>query len=111
MSYRTLDLYLVAISYRDMLGENEWEKTIKRLSANPKWDGSSPPMPERRHAKTHVCVWPGFAGDPLKAAGDLAVKSIIGEGSCADIFRDWMPVVESIERVGSCQVLFAEETP
>jgi hypothetical protein len=78
-----MELYRVTISYRRKVNiskpsEYEW---VQRIA--------------------HVAVRPGFGGDPIGKAGDLAVEKVVGPAECWDEF---FPTVVLVECLGSVHV-------
>jgi len=96
------ELYRVRIRYLDKEADRAWEAR-QGDDDNP---DDPPPDPKEIERMVAIRSGAGWAGAPLKAAGDLAARSFVGPEAKWD---EWEPEIISIELVDGC--LQVEGTP
>lgn len=96
---KSRELYEVQIEYTDVAARREWD----RLNDGAKHYDELPPLPDPKKARVYVGVYPGWAGDPLTLAGNLAVERVIGDRECWD---EYQPIVKYVFSLGT---VFLEE--
>lgn len=96
-----MELYKVTLSYKDILGEKEWEKDLEHwLKSNPKTAIKlfDIPKPESKKWTKYVAVFPDKTEKMLQAAAILAGISVVGPRS---EWEKWQVHIENIEHIGN----------
>ena len=85
-----MELYKVTLEYKNIPAYREWEKTLDQCNR------ALPPSTKR--ITCLAAVHPGWAGDSVGRACDLATQAVVGP---SDSWDDWMPCILSVECRGS----------
>jgi hypothetical protein len=96
-----MELYKVVIQYRDVVGEEYWNRRMEKHCRSSSTEPFSEPMPPPKTGAIHVAVPGGFGGNPVGRAGDLAIEGVVGADADAE---KWQPFVLSVEHVGTVMV-------